>query len=114
MRGAAVHAVAQGARCGICGTAIGRLAESRCDAKIGEGERRGRDVQVVTQYPRAENAHGKEVTAQAGVAAEKASDGLVAIFFVHESVGRSVSGRRFWLTIPSNDVPCGRIEGYGC
>ena len=45
---------------------------------------------MVTQYPRAENAHGKEVTAQAGVAAEKASYGLVAIFFVHESVGRSV------------------------
>ena len=45
---------------------------------------------MVTQYPRAENAHGKEVTAQAGVAAEKASDGFVAIFFVHESVGRSV------------------------
>ena len=89
------------------------VAESQGDAKIGEGERRGRDVQVVTQYPRAENAHGEEITAQAGVAAEKASDGFVAIFFVHESVERAL-GRRFWLTIPSDDIPCGRIEGYGC
>ena len=59
----------------------------RGDRGRGEGRR---DVQVVTQYPGTENAHGEEITAQAGVAAENASDGFVAIFFVHESVGRSV------------------------
>lgn len=85
-----------------------------CGGEIGEEERERRDVQVVTQYPGAENAHGEEIAAQAGVAAENAGDGLVAIFFVHESVGRSVLGRHDWLTIPSDDVPCGRIECYGC
>ena len=49
---------------------------------------------MVTQYPRVENAHGEEIAAQAGVTAENAGDGLVAIFFVRESVGRSVFGRR--------------------
>ena len=36
---------------------------------------------MIAQYPRAENAQGEKVAAQTGVAAEKASDGLVAIFF---------------------------------
>ena len=46
---------------------------------------------MVAQNPRAENAQGEEVAAQAGVAAKKAGDGLVAKFFVHELVGRGVS-----------------------
>ena len=52
---------------------------------------------MVTQYSRAENARGQEVAAQTGVAAEKAGDGLVAKFFVHESVvGRGES----WVVVP--------------
>jgi hypothetical protein len=39
------------------------------------------DVQVVTQYPRAENACGKEVTAQMRVATKNVGDCFVAIFF---------------------------------
>ena len=46
---------------------------------------------MVAQNSCAENAQGEEVAAQAGVAAEKAGDGLVAKFFVHESAGRGES-----------------------
>ena len=92
----------------------------RCDA---ERKDRGprvqnggneRDAQMVAQHPRAENAQGEEVAAQAGVAAEKAGDSLVAIFcVVHQSVFRTVSlGALYGLTISSDDVPCRRIESY--
>ena len=51
-----------------------------------------RDAQMVAQYPRAENAQGEEVAAQAGVAAEKAGDGFIAIFcVVRQLVSRMVS-----------------------
>jgi|SRR6267142_2855756 len=52
-------------------------------------EKKGGDVQVITEHSRAENARAEEVTAPMGVAPEKAGDRLVAVFFLHV-VGRSV------------------------
>jgi hypothetical protein len=66
---------------------------------------------MVAYYPRAENAHGEEVAAQASVSAQKAGDGLVAVFLTMSQLGGE-SEERHWLTIPSDDVPCRRIERY--
>jgi hypothetical protein len=82
------------------------------------------DVQMVTQYPRAENAQGKEVTAQMSIAAEQVGDGLVAIFCLHDVVDGS-GGRRSgsvirWndealgFTVSRDDIPHCRVERYGC
>ena len=46
------------------------------------------DVQVVTQYPRAENARGEEITTQIRIAPQNASDCLVAVFFLYTSTGQ--------------------------
>ena len=51
------------------------------ESKDGIGRGGKENAQMIAQYPRAENAQGEKVAAQTGVAAEKAGDGLVAIFF---------------------------------
>jgi len=97
-------------------------------------EKKGGDVQVITEHSRTENARAEEVTAPMGVAPEKAGDRLVAVFFLHvvgRSVGRSVSQELarterkgeevrtssradgFWLTVSRDDVPRCRVERYG-
>ena len=60
------------------------------DEWIGGGEREDGnarktwgDVQVITQHARTENAHCEEVTTQIRIAAENASDCLVAVFFAY-------------------------------
>jgi hypothetical protein len=82
------------------------------------------DVQVITQYARAENARCEEVTTQISIATTNASDCLVAVFFCVTSyvdgqrVGsvmdaKAKTGGR-WPTISCDDVPCCRIERYRC
>ncbi len=55
---------------------------------------KGDDVQVVTQSPRA------EVTTQVRISAKDASDCLVAVFFLHTSMGKgSVIGVKEGQTV---------------
>jgi hypothetical protein len=60
----------------------------------GGGEKDASDVQVVTQYPCAENARCEEVTTQMSVATENVGNRLVAILFCSTRGRVRVSHRR--------------------